>query len=99
MKFEKLQATLKIAKTEKTAGALKVVVTVPALKGYKENLVAEAGFRANKRTNVEWQSNFLVQQFVRKSLNLKGKHVEIVVLGATDRDGLYRDAKGHFVKR
>jgi hypothetical protein len=98
MKFEKLQATLKIAKVVDVKGGVKVVVTVPALKGYKENLVAEAGFRANKRTNVEWQSNFLVQQFVRKSLNLKGKHVTVEVFGDTGKADLVRNAKGHFVK-
>ena len=97
-KFDQLASVLKIAKVDEVKGGKKVIVSVPTLKGYKEKLVADAGTRANKRTNVELQAQHLVTKFVRQQLNVKGAHLQIEVLGATDKEGLLRNAKGHFVK-
>ena len=97
-KFEQLASVLKIAKVDEVKGGKKVIVSVPTLKGYKSSIVEQFGTRVNKRTNVELQAQHLVTAFVRNQLQVKGAHLQIEVLGATDKEGLLRNAKGHFVK-
>ena len=97
-KFDQLSQVLKIAKVADVKGGKKVIVSVPTLKGYKEKLVAEVGTRKNKRTNVELQAQHLVHNFVRQQLGMKGTHLQIEVLGDTGKEGLLRNAQGHFVK-
>ena len=65
---------------------------------HKVSLVDTFGTRKNKRTNVELQAQHLVHAFVRDSLQLKGTHLQIEVLGDTGKEGLLRNAQGHFVK-
>lgn len=91
---EKMQPMVKDVKiVEKN-----VYVVVANVKQFKEQVVATVAERPNKRRRNDGRFNALVMNFVRDSQNLHGKHVKVAVVAATDKDGLYRNEKGHFVK-
>jgi hypothetical protein len=74
-----------------------VYVVVPNIKTFKVEAVEKLTVRPNKRRTDEKRFHWLLHTFVRQSQNLGGKHMNVHLLSATDKDNLFRTEKGHFV--
>ena len=74
-----------------------VYVVVPNIKTFKVEAVEKLTSRPNKRRTPEKRFHWLLHTFVRQTQNLAGKHMNVHLLSATDKDGLFRNEKGHFV--
>jgi hypothetical protein len=74
-----------------------VYVVVPNIKTFKVEAVEKLTVRPNKRRTDEKRFHWLLHTFVRQSQNLAGKHMNVHLLSATDKETLFRTEKGHFV--
>jgi hypothetical protein len=78
-----------------------VSVVVPdeftTVKAFKDHVVE--GLRKNKRRDVRVLAFLMVARNIRRTHQLKGKHLTWEFLASTNKDGLFRDEKGHFAKR
>ena len=74
-----------------------VFVVVPNIKTFKVEAVAQLTKRPNKRRTDEKRFHWLLHTFVRQTQNMNGKHMNVHLLAATDKDTLFRNEKGAFV--
>ena len=76
-----------------------VYVVVQNIKQFKNDVVEQLTVRENKRRTFENRFNWLLKNFIRQNYEMKGKHMKVHLLSGTDREGLFRDERGHFVKQ
>lgn len=74
-----------------------VFVVVPNIKTFKVEAVQKLTVRPNKRRTDEKRFHWLLHTFVRQTQNMNGKHMNVHLLSATDKDTLFRNEKGAFV--
>ena len=74
-----------------------VYVVVPNIKTFKVEAVEKLTSRPNKRRTPEKRFHWLLHTFVRQTQNMNGKHMNVHLLSATDKETLFRTEKGHFV--
>ena len=74
-----------------------VFVVVPNIKKFKVEAVEQLTVRPNKRRTDEKRFHWLLHTFVRQTQNMAGKHMNVHLLSATDKDTLFRNEKGAFV--
>jgi hypothetical protein len=68
-----------------------------SVKILKESLIGAADVRKTKRYNADRTLGVVMKYLVRELTDVKGPR-KIELVAATDRDGMYRNAAGHFVK-
>ena len=74
-----------------------VYVVVPNIKQFKVQAVEQLTVRPNKRRTDEKRFHWLLHTFVRSTQPMKGKHMNVHLLSATDKENLFRNEKGHYV--
>ena len=77
------------------------VVTAPgtSVKAFEKTLVGAAAVKPTKRFNEQRALTNTLTYFVRNFTVLKGKRLaDVKVVAPTDKEGLFRDRSGHFVK-
>ena len=74
-----------------------VYVVVPNIKQFKADTVEQLTVRENKRRTAEKRFHWLLHTFIRETQNMKGKHMKVHLLSATEKDTLFRTEKGHFI--
>ena len=79
------------------ANGKEVYVVVPSVKTFKAEAVEKLTVRPNKRRTPENRFHWLLHTFVRETQNMKGKHMNVHLLSATDKETMFRDERGHFV--
>lgn len=75
-----------------------VFVVVDNIKKFKSEFDSKVSEKKNKNRDFEKRRNHLLKLFVREAVALQGKHIKVSLLSKTEKTGLYRNEKGHFVK-
>lgn len=75
-----------------------VNIVVPSIKNFRASVVELIMDRPNKRRQPEKLVDWAIVNFARSVAGLKGKRVNVRLLSQTDREGLFRNERGHFVK-
>lgn len=75
-----------------------VTVAAKSVSEYKNRVAEESNIRRTKRFNVDNVATNALFKFIRSDMKLKGKHIHVHILVSAGKEGLYRNAKGHFVK-
>ena len=86
-----------VSSIKMTNNGKSIFLIVNDIKQFKNDVIEQFGARKNKRWDFEKQVAYKVNDFVRDQLGTKKKHITWTLV-TIDKNGNFRNEKGHFVK-
>jgi hypothetical protein len=75
-----------------------VYVIVPSIRRFKKDLADQYGSRKNVRWDLDKQVHYKLNDYVRDTLKLRGRHIDIKLVQTTKKSDMYRTEEGNYVR-